>query len=235
MKNNFRTQETRQRLLEAATDVFAENGYRNATFREICLRAGANIAAVNYHFRDKEHFYSAVVEHVIEQEKDSLQEVQSRAEMRASAEARLQAFIRVVLNSLLKPERPPRLLRLLAREMMEPTPAMDLIVEKVARPVVKTLCGVISEILGEKAEPRLVMDCASSVLAQCVSYHHSRAVIARLGVYPVYDQATVDHLGEHITRFSLGALRSLRETLEAAAMPATPEGAQSRTSENATV
>jgi AcrR family transcriptional regulator len=50
-------QNTKARLLESACSVFAENGYRGATVAEICKRAEANIAAVNYHFGDKERLY----------------------------------------------------------------------------------------------------------------------------------------------------------------------------------
>ncbi len=53
--------ETRQRLLETAGQVFAEQGFRAATVRDICRRAGANIASVNYHFGDKERLYSEVL------------------------------------------------------------------------------------------------------------------------------------------------------------------------------
>ncbi|MGQ9671001.1 MAG: TetR family transcriptional regulator, partial [Desulfosoma sp.] len=48
---------TRARLLDAACDVFAEKGYRGARLADICRRAGANIAAVNYHFGDKASLY----------------------------------------------------------------------------------------------------------------------------------------------------------------------------------
>src|SRR5437016_3170156 len=53
--------DTRARLIEAAGAVFAEQGYRAATVRDICARAGANVAAINYHFRDKMGLYVEVV------------------------------------------------------------------------------------------------------------------------------------------------------------------------------
>src|SRR3989441_12906972 len=56
-----RSRDTRQRLLEAAGEVFAERGFRDATIQEICRRADANIAAVHYHFADKERLYRTVI------------------------------------------------------------------------------------------------------------------------------------------------------------------------------
>src|SRR5579871_2525553 len=52
---------TREKIIEAAGAVFAEVGFNNATVREICSRAGANIAAVNYYFRDKLGLYTEVL------------------------------------------------------------------------------------------------------------------------------------------------------------------------------
>jgi len=53
-------EETRWRLLQAATEVFAESGYRAATTREIAQRAEVNLAAIHYHFGDKAALYRAV-------------------------------------------------------------------------------------------------------------------------------------------------------------------------------
>ena len=53
--------DTRKRLLGAATDVFAEHGYHGGTVREICRVAKVNLALVNYHFGDKMALYTEVL------------------------------------------------------------------------------------------------------------------------------------------------------------------------------
>src|SRR5689334_11704882 len=63
MRLDRNQQATRQRLLEAAGETFARFGYRAATVREICRRAGTNIASINYHFGDKERLYAEVVQY----------------------------------------------------------------------------------------------------------------------------------------------------------------------------
>jgi len=52
-----RTGATREKLLVAASDVFVEKGFRDATVADICNRAAANISAVNYYFGSKEALY----------------------------------------------------------------------------------------------------------------------------------------------------------------------------------
>ena len=54
---------TRRNLINSAGPVFAAKGYQSATIREICKRAHANVAAVNYHFKDKLGLYAEVLNH----------------------------------------------------------------------------------------------------------------------------------------------------------------------------
>src|SRR5947209_3396397 len=58
--------DTRQRVLEAAGAIFAARGFEAASVRDICDRAGANVSAVNYHFRSKEQLYVEAVRHAYE-------------------------------------------------------------------------------------------------------------------------------------------------------------------------
>ena len=52
---------TRDRLLQAATRLFADNGYRGASVRDICNLAGANPGAISYHFGGKRQLYRTVL------------------------------------------------------------------------------------------------------------------------------------------------------------------------------
>ncbi|HPZ83759.1 MAG TPA: TetR family transcriptional regulator, partial [Thermogutta sp.] len=53
--------DTKSRLLTAAGELFAERGFEGATARQICERAGVNLAAINYHFKSKEQLYIEAV------------------------------------------------------------------------------------------------------------------------------------------------------------------------------
>lgn len=58
--SSTRSQDTRRRLLEAATQIFADKGFTRSSTREIAAKAGANIASLNYHFDDKAGLYRSV-------------------------------------------------------------------------------------------------------------------------------------------------------------------------------
>ena len=52
--------DTKERLLDAAEEIFAREGYRAASLRAITARAAVNLAAVNYHFGSKRGLVEAV-------------------------------------------------------------------------------------------------------------------------------------------------------------------------------
>src|SRR5438270_117404 len=98
-------QRTHHRLLEAAGEVFAAKGYRATTVREVCRRAGANVAAINYHFRDKEGLYAEVLRyaHACAMERHP-PEMDTTAS--SSPEDRLRAFIVSFMRRLFDEGRP---------------------------------------------------------------------------------------------------------------------------------
>src|SRR5262245_46365907 len=194
---------TRQRLLEIAGEVFAEQGFRAATIRDICARAGANVAAVNYHFGDT----------------DALDRAHAIALRRyppdlgttpdSTPEERLRAFVRAFLLRLLDDGVPAWLGKLMAREMIEPTGALDEIVEKTLRPMFRRLVGIVGEIAGPGADPELVRLSAQSVVGQCIFYRHAQECLQRLGKDAESGSGKAELVADHVARFSLEAIRAL--------------------------
>src|SRR5258706_7317681 len=103
MTNKDQTPETRQRLLEAAGEVFAEHVFRDATIREICERAKANIAAVHYHCGDKEELYAAVFSYA---RSCAVAGFDQQVPSVAPPEERLRIFVRAVLTRFFDEGRP---------------------------------------------------------------------------------------------------------------------------------
>jgi AcrR family transcriptional regulator len=207
-----RSNETRQRLLEAAAEVFADDGYRRATIAKICRRAGANIAAVNYHFGDKQGLYAAVFEYA--QRRASTEDAAALDEA-APPEDRLRAHVATFVGRLLDPRRPAWIARLLAHELIEPTPVLDRLVRNRMRANHQQIASAIRELLGAAATTETVRLCTLSVVSQCVFYRNSAAVVTRL--YPeIVPSKEVERIADHVTQFSLAAIRGLANNGKAA-------------------
>ena len=202
--------DTRQRLLEAAGQVFAETGFRTATVREIVRRAGAaNIAAVNYHFGDKEGLYAAVLEHFAHAAV-AKHPAHGGLSPDATPAEQLHAFVRALLLRVFDRGHQAVHGKLMAREMIEPTRALDRIVEQVIRPMYGRLCGILKLLAGPRVSVVEIERSAKSVVGQCLFYKHCGPVIERLeGRLP--DLKDVDALATHIVAFSLRGIRGLSE------------------------
>ena len=205
---------TRQRLLEAAGEVFAEKGSRNATVRGIVRRAGANLNAVNYYFGDKQGLYQAVIEYAHQNIEQEHELALARDETSEPAE-RLHAFVRVLLRRVTRKGHNDWPGKLMAMEMADPTEVLDMVVARFIRPRFDLLVSMIRELVGDQTPQRQIELCAESVVAQCVHFVHGRAIITRLMPFLTYSESDIDMMARHITQFSLAGLRTCAQTEEA--------------------
>lgn len=202
--------DTRQRLLEAAAEVFSEHGYHRASIRQVCQHAAANVAAVHYHFGGKEELY---LELLRELGRRAFERYPADHELgpAPSAEQRLFAFVQAFLLRVLSPDGFGRHGRLLSREMVEPSPAFAKVIDEFIRPHFEYLCGVVAELAGlAPRDPRVVLS-SRSIVAQCVFYHHAHALLERLAPGEPRDAAALRRIAEHVARFSLDGLHGMRE------------------------
>ena len=202
---------TRTRLLEAAAAVFSVQGFRNARIRDICRQADANIAAINYHFRDKRGLYDAVLRHAFLQLPD-IDLADPKGLSDRSMEQRLHGFIKSFLAQLLGGEQTAVYTKLVAREMMDPTDALDDVIQEGMRPQVDFLIRLVRELLGSAADEKLVRRCAGSILGQCLYFHFGQPVILGTGLETTLSPEMIDEFADHVTQFSVAALRQLKRS-----------------------
>ena len=197
---------TRARLLETARRLFAARGFKAVTVREIVSAAQANVAAVNYHFGDKLGLYRELLQQAIGSMRETT-ELARRAGRGRPPEQQLRAFVHVFMQRVLAGGN-DSLHRLITREIGEPTPALDLLVEQGVRPRIEYLSGVIGRMLGcDPREPR-VRRCVASVQSQVVAYFPN-PIAVRLGFRFDPTPANIEQAANHVAAFSIAGVRAV--------------------------
>lgn len=214
IKNNVTGQETRRRLIEAAGEVFAERGLHGATIKEITERAGANMASINYHFRDKLELYAVVVHHAL----SMVPPVPPGVEFIGSPEDRLRAYIAYVIRDLLDPDRPKWRATVLAHELAQPTAALDAVMDELIKPRADMIKALVRDILGPNATEMTIWQGAFSIAAQCFQYLHSGEMLHRLEPELSHERHG-EELAAHIAKFSLAGLRAMKDSIAASPGP----------------
>jgi TetR/AcrR family transcriptional regulator, regulator of cefoperazone and chloramphenicol sensitivity len=205
VKNNATAQETRRKLIDAAGEVFAQRGLHAATIQQITHRAGVNIASINYHFRDKFELYAAVIRHAL----SSDTRCQAAENIDGTPEQRLRAHVAAMLHDLIASSQPAWHSTLISHELAQPTAALDAVMDEIIRPRSASLHNIVRDILGPDTPEDVLCRAGISVAAQCFMYVYSGEVIRRL--HPgLIAPNNMDTLIDHITQFSLAALRGMR-------------------------
>jgi len=198
-------EDTRERIIAAAGSAFAERGFRGTTIRQITTRAGVNVAAVNYYFRDKDELYLRV----LREAKQCAAQI-AIDDSTGTPEERVGRFIERFVHHLLDPERPAWHGRVLALEMSDPTPALDVIIRELTAPVYRSIRALIGAALDGTASPAELDLFAGSIVGQCVFYSHSRPIVEQLALDLAAVPNRIERIAAHITAFSLAGLREFR-------------------------
>jgi AcrR family transcriptional regulator len=201
--------DTQTRLLDAAGQVFAEVGFKSATIREICRRAGArNVAAVNYYFRDKEQLYRETLQYAF---KCGMEQMPTpRWPTGYPAEQKLRDLVRVIAHHIIDLQGKQQWqMQLLLRELSQPSEAGVALVREFIRPLYEINWAIVRELLPNAAEDQVHL-VAFSIVGQLFYQRVGRAVIARLVGEEEHGTYTAERLAEHVTSFSLAAIAGLK-------------------------
>ena len=203
--------ETRAQLLTAAADVFADRGYSEALVADICERAGANVAAINYHFGGKEALYVEVWR-CLGEEAQSLYPPSGGAPPDAPLEERLGDFVLAMLQRMTDGGRLSCFHRLREHERVAPTGLIDDVVRRMHEPSRQVLQALVCEGLGSDAPAEAARLVEFSIINQC------RGVLGRecFPAHPLLEKpitaAAREGLAVHIARFCTGGMAAVRQT-----------------------
>jgi len=201
--------DTSRKLLVSASAVFAEKGYRNATVAEICERAGTNIAAVNYHFGNKEALYRESWLYTF-RASIAAHPPDGGVAADAPAEERLRCYIKATLQRAVAEENVE--FRIMTKEMAQPTGLLDIVAHESITPLRQMLEGVIRELMGPGADEMPVHCCGISIMNQCVhpmvEHTWGHRTDEKHFTPPV--DINIESFAEHVFRFSLAGIYAYR-------------------------
>jgi len=200
---------TRGRLLHAASRIFAEKGFRDTTIAEICTRAKANIASVNYYFNDKETLYRESWRYAYREslKKYSFNEQEHTND---SVQDWLRAFLKTVVVRIMDPECVE--FEIVGHEMSSPTGLLEEILEEEINPQRELMKQFIRNVLGSDVDEKTVRFCHTSIMGQC--FHllmHKKASSKPTSKFECFQFDEVDAYLDHIVKFSLAGLSAISD------------------------
>jgi TetR/AcrR family transcriptional regulator, regulator of cefoperazone and chloramphenicol sensitivity len=213
-------QETRQRLLAAASQIFAEKGFWETTNADICKVAGVNTAAVNYHFRSKEELYIEAWKHSFQR---SIQ--QYPPDGGVSPQAPLAERLRGTILSFMRRIADPQAYDhdIIHKEMACPTGLLTNIIEKATEPIRNDMDAIIREMLGRSVTEQQIQFCHMNISALCfgplLHMRHMKKVENAPIPKELLQGLDIDLFAEHTTRFILFGILGIGDKTEKAPKP----------------
>jgi AcrR family transcriptional regulator len=211
---------TRERLLEAALDVFGRYGYDAATTRMIAGQAGANIAAIPYYFNGKEGLYEAVVRRIVDliatQMEGTRREITdsslSGPEAREKAVQLLEKLLARFIQFMVGSPEAPRISRIILREQMYPTAAYEIIFSGFMENLLNAAAKLIMTI-SDCSSQRAAKLRAMTIVGQVLAFRVARETVVRaldLEGYSDSETAEIECVIIEHTRYIMAGLSSDR-------------------------
>lgn len=216
-------EDTARRILLAAIEVFAEEGYEGASTRSLASRAGVNAPAIQYYFGSKEGLYRAVIGHIVH-----LVEVRLAPPSQKIAAAlagqpaprELAALLLDLLDGFVDlvacREIPTAAASLIARAEIENAATLEALQQAVVRLAFQPATAVVARLLGLPESDDQVKIRTFSIFGQALPF---KPRCTKLGACPALGW---DELTETRIKLIGAILREQTETLLRAATEKTP-------------
>jgi TetR/AcrR family transcriptional regulator, regulator of cefoperazone and chloramphenicol sensitivity len=200
---------TRDHLLDVASEVFAEHGFDRATGKEITRRAGANVAAINYHFGGIDGLYAAVIKDAHDR-LVTVEELSAAVDGTSDPKAKFAAVMHLFARAITGPAASSRYFRVLGREILAPSPALKKLDEQLRLPKARIVKKLVSDLLAlPESHPAVARACIS-VMAPCLMMLIADPISVKR-IFPNFKLTAkdADALGDHLATFALAGLAAV--------------------------
>lgn len=173
---------TRQSLIEAGLELFGHKGYDGASIREIARQAGANVAAIGYHFGGKDGLRRACAEQVaatIRSLASGALEGSAPALTPQQARLALHGFVSHVVPFVLTDRRARLMMHFMIREMANPSVAFDIVYGGVVEPTHRQICSLWAAVTGEDPAGEAVRLAVFCVIGQVFYFRFGQEIVLR--------------------------------------------------------
>lgn len=194
-----------QRILDAAERLFSEKGYEATSVRDITQEAGCNLAAVNYHFGNKENLYRQVfIRQFTLIRNQRLAGIAAYLENQAESytlEGLIRAFAATFLSacnacSSGDGNERERWSQLLSREMLDQRLGSDIFLHEVIVPVRDAFRSALDKVFPGLSEQNVMM-CMTSIVGQMMHLHIMHKMF--FGI----NRDNLENMPEHFRNFDL--------------------------------
>ena len=161
---------TQEKILGCASERFAHQGFQKTTVQEICQCAGANIAAVNYHFGSKGELYLGVWKRAARLSEKMVEQLDALSSPEEWIRQVVQQRIQVIFT-----EGPGSWIpNMIHHEMHNHSEYFDEIFKVFLRPMQARFMKQVAVYLGPKATPFQVQSAVDSVMGFFPMLNHMR-------------------------------------------------------------
>lgn len=205
---------TKAHILEAAGAIFAEKGFGRATGKEIAERAGTNSAAVNYYFGGIDGLYAEILVEAHHRVL-SYEIIRTISETPGSPAEKLSLFIDRAFRSVLVPGADNWPLRVLGREMLHPSSAFPVLLQREILPKKEIILTFISRILDVPADhPAVVRSLLGLIAPFALLLLGSARILEQTA--PPQTFSDTEAVVRHFQTFILGGLAAIRAEIDRA-------------------
>ena len=171
---------TRLALIEAGLRLFGHQGFSATSIRQLATEAGANIAAIAYHFGNKDGLRLACAEEFGRRMSAAMAAVPGTSfETAKDARAELQRRVRAIVGFLLGDRGASEIVPFMLRELAEDGPGIDAVYTGFAEPTHRRLCALWGQATGTDPEADTTRLAVFTLIGQLMYFRIGRTVVAR--------------------------------------------------------